>query len=357
MKRIHAGRVLPFVLLASTAAALAVGADASGSAAREALSLCARILIPSLFPYMVVSSMAVSLGAADVMGRPLRSLFRRVLRLPDAAAGSFLLGMLCGFPIGAKTACTLYARGTISKDEAERLAALSNNVSPAYLIGVVGAIYWHSAALGALLYAVQILIALGIGVLYARSAPILREDMANKEHPPVPSGADWTIAFTAAVGEAASSVVTVCGFAVIFACLFSMLSSAAAYLGLEGALLWAAPFFEITVGVGAAAAQGGSLGLFLTGFAAGWGGLSVCAQSEAFAAPHRISLRRMIVAKLVQGIVTGTAACFLGSRLTSAAVFAVVDSVHAIPPTPLIAAELVLLALFCLFPVIFRKRA
>ncbi len=338
MKNCRVVRSLPLLLLLAAAAALVSGRAASADAARDALSLCARIVIPSLFPYMVVSSMTVSLGAEEIMGRPLRPLLCRILRLPDAAAGAFLLGTLCGFPIGVRAASALYARGKLTKEEAERLAAIANNVSPAFLVGVVGAVYWHSAAFGALLYAVQLLAALLIGAVYARSAPRPWDAAAEKERRTAPKAADWAAAFTASVGEAASSVVTVCGFVVFFSCLFSAFSSIARSVGLDGAVLWAAPFFEMTAGVGRAAAHGGSLGLFLTGFAVGWGGLSVCAQAEAFAAPHGLSLRRMLAAKLLQGCVTGAAACTLAARFPAVTASAAADAASPLSPAPLVAA-------------------
>ena len=114
---------------------------------------------------------------------------------------------------------------------------------------------------------------------------------------------------------------------------------------------------EFTAGVEAAAACGGRWGLFLTGFAVGFSGFSVFAQSMTFTAPCGLRLRRAVLSKSIQGLLCGAAAAGVGYRLPTVAAVAVEWDLPHGTSVPWAAAEIVLLILFCLVPVFFQKRA
>ena len=50
--------------------------EESVAAAREGISLCVDVLIPSLFPFFVLSSLLISTGLAGLCARPLESFMR-----------------------------------------------------------------------------------------------------------------------------------------------------------------------------------------------------------------------------------------------------------------------------------------
>lgn len=52
----------------------------------------------------------------------------------------FLLGMLCGYPMGAKLASDMYESHKISRREAEYLTTFCNNASPSFIITYLGQI-------------------------------------------------------------------------------------------------------------------------------------------------------------------------------------------------------------------------
>jgi len=135
----------------------------TGKAVRDAMNVCAQVLIPSLFPFMVISALLVQTGAADILCKPFEALFGKVFRLPCSAAAAVLLGALCGFPVGAKTACDLVQNGKLTNEDGERLTAMANNTGPSFIVEVIGAYYWNSRGFGVFLYAVQIVSALLIG--------------------------------------------------------------------------------------------------------------------------------------------------------------------------------------------------
>lgn len=94
-------------------------------------------MIPSLLPFMIISSMLIHLNLDQIIVKPFAHIFRLIYRISGSAIYVLIMGFLCGFPMGAKTAALEYETGKISKDEAEYLLAFVNNIGPAYYLSFV----------------------------------------------------------------------------------------------------------------------------------------------------------------------------------------------------------------------------
>ena len=119
--------------------------EVSVSAARDGMQLCLNVIIPSLFPFFVLSTLAVDMGMITSLGRLAGKIMVPLFRVNGSCAGAFLLGILGGYPVGARTAISLYESGSCTKPEAERLLSFCNNSGPAFILGVVGAGIFYSS--------------------------------------------------------------------------------------------------------------------------------------------------------------------------------------------------------------------
>ena len=88
--------------------------DIGAQAARDALALCAQTVIPSLFPFFVLSSLLVSCGAADTLSHLLSPLMRPLFGLSGTGAAALGLGLCGGYPVGARTAAALADLGLLN---------------------------------------------------------------------------------------------------------------------------------------------------------------------------------------------------------------------------------------------------
>ena len=186
------------------------------------LTLCARAVIPSLFPFMVISELLVSSGAGEALGRLFSRMMRRIFGISGAGASALFLGSMCGFPVGARTAVALYDRGVISRSECQHLFTFTCNPSSAFLITAVGVSLYDSRALGVTLYCVV----LGCGLLTGFLARFfLRSPHEPTENPHFPSGlhAVGVESFTGAVSAAATGMLTVCAYVIFFSALTGVL--------------------------------------------------------------------------------------------------------------------------------------
>ena len=89
--------------------------------------------------FLAVSGLLVSLGFGAWLSPCLRGLMGPLFRLPGQAAGALVLGLVGGYPIGARTAAELYRQGELTRSEALRLLAFCNNSNPVFLVSVLGA--------------------------------------------------------------------------------------------------------------------------------------------------------------------------------------------------------------------------
>ena len=124
------------------------------------------MIVPSLFPFFILSTLVVDLGLAAQLGRAMEKIMRPLFRVDGSCAAAVALGFIGGYPVGARTALQLYQQGQCSKTEAERLLAFCNNSGPAFILGVVGAGIFGDGRVGFLLYLTHALASLMVGLLF-----------------------------------------------------------------------------------------------------------------------------------------------------------------------------------------------
>ena len=267
-------------------------------AASDALKLCAASVIPALFPFLVVTGLLISLGFGALVSptlAPLMSLYR----LPGSAGSAVLLGLLGGYPVGARTAADLYRLGALTKKEAERLLTFCNNANPAFLISVLGVGVFHSTRVGAWLLLIHVLSALLTGLCFRG------HDDARTSPPPLRgTPPEFFPAFVEAVGDAASAMLRVCAFVVFFSVLVRPLRD------------WNSPAAAPCVGLLELFSLTSMLtpdarGFVLASFCAGWGGVSALAQTAAVLEHTGLSLRPCLRGKALQAAFAGLLAAAL----------------------------------------------
>ena len=103
--------------------------------AKNGLLLWGMVIVPTLFPFMLCSAAIVGSGGVPWLTRPFMPFFSRFLHLSENGSYVLLSGLLCGYPMGAKTCGEFYREGRISFSEARRLLAFTNHPSPMFLVG------------------------------------------------------------------------------------------------------------------------------------------------------------------------------------------------------------------------------
>ncbi|UOO38750.1 sporulation protein [Oscillospiraceae bacterium CM] len=312
--------------LLTAVAALVVYPAASIKAASDGLSLCLNVIIPSLFPFFVLSTLIVELGIARYFGRFLEPVMRPLFNVGGTCATAFVLGFVGGYPVGAKTVIALYQNGSCSKNEAERLLSFCNNSGPAFILGVVGAGIFSSSAVGLVLYLAHAAASVAVGVIF-RSWGAAADRGSDARLPEI-AAKRFTAAFTDSVVSAFQTTLNICGFVIFFTVFIRLLFFAGVipfFAGLIGAVFaplgfdaaWAerllTGFIELTSGVWSLQGASGTLSgsMAMAAFMLGWAGLSVHCQVLSFIGDSGLSVRTYIYGKIIQGGLSAVLAYFL----------------------------------------------
>ena len=129
------------IVLFSAAALFLLIVDSQTAAAgvREGLELCIRTLIPSLFPFFVVSNLLTSMMMESTLTflKPLGKL----CKIDSGCESLLAVGFLGGYPVGAQNIAMSLRSGAISETTAKRMMAFCNNAGPAFLFGIVGTMF------------------------------------------------------------------------------------------------------------------------------------------------------------------------------------------------------------------------
>ena len=141
---------------------LILDAKTALASATEGITLCLTTVIPSLFPFFVLSAVINSAlsGTKVSILRPIS----RLCRLPAGAESILILGLIGGYPVGAASIRQGYKTGILCKKDSERMLAFCNNAGPAFIFGLLSPILGNIGLCWAL-WIIHISSAIVVGIL------------------------------------------------------------------------------------------------------------------------------------------------------------------------------------------------
>ena len=101
---------------------------------KNGLGLWLNIMIPTLLPFLILTGALLKTGNIRKLLKPSAFFWKKLFGLSPAGAYVLILGLLCGYPMGAKLAHDLYIDQQISRREGEYLLTFTCNASPAFII-------------------------------------------------------------------------------------------------------------------------------------------------------------------------------------------------------------------------------
>lgn len=107
------------------------------ASSKSGLTLWANTIVPSLLPFFVATELLSHTSVISFFGKHLKHIMKPIFNVPGESAFAFIMGILSGYPIGAKIVSNFYENNICSRAEAERLIAFTNNSGPLFIIGTV----------------------------------------------------------------------------------------------------------------------------------------------------------------------------------------------------------------------------
>lgn len=168
---------------------------------RSGLNICMQTLIPSLFPFFVLSGVVTG----SLIGQPVPLLNRlgKLCHMPLGSESLLVAGFLGGYPVGAATVYRAYKEGQLTASEANRMAIFCNNAGPSFLFGMIGPMFPNKLYVWCL-WIVQILSAL------------LTAFLLEGTHAPTCKISTNTFSLSESLNKAVRNMAAVCGWVVLF---------------------------------------------------------------------------------------------------------------------------------------------
>lgn len=114
-------------------------------------------ILPTLFSFIIIVNIISSSNIINYSNKLLDKVSYFILGLPFVSVISMLLGLISGYPLGAKTTVELLNNNRISEVEANKTICISNNCGPMFLIGAIGINMFSNVKFGYVLVASQTL--------------------------------------------------------------------------------------------------------------------------------------------------------------------------------------------------------
>lgn len=300
------------------------------NATKNGLLLWANSVIPSLLPFFIATELLSHTNIVTKLGKLLNKFMKPIFNVPGAGAYAFVMGIISGYPVGAKIVTKFRQDGTCSKAECERLLAFTNNSGPLFIIGTVGITMFGDTTTGILLFVTHLLACILVGILF-RFWKWKDREPSNSTHSLVPTSNSYVRfsnlgeVLATSITNAIHTVVMIGGFVILFSVILSILNSSG-ILNMVANLFspvlemfsidpaFAKPFLsgilELTNGVSqlsTIAVKNISTNIVLASFLLGFGGFSILLQVLSITSKTDLSIKPYLFGKVLHGII----ACLL----------------------------------------------
>ena len=180
----------------------------------KGLDFCFYKLIPSLYPFMVLSS--TMLYTTRISGS-----FRILNFILDNCkiyADEIIMGCICGFVIGAKGICNKFNKG-VSINDFNRGIFFSSNAGIGFVIGCIGCSVFNDVTFGIYLYVVQILSGY---ILFKITFDGRKNILFYNENFQKNNVSDVLVK---SIKSSTNTILTICGFSVFFSIIIDLITS------------------------------------------------------------------------------------------------------------------------------------
>lgn len=258
------------------------------------LELCIRTLIPSLFPFLVASALLT--GALSGQALPIVSGLGRICGIPRGADSLLAVGILGGYPVGAECVAQSWKNGAISKDDAQRMLAFSNNAGPSFLFGIVGTMFSDRKTVW-FLWVIHIISALAVGIVTGRQN--------NQQYQPMPCK---PVSLPEALDRSVRTMGRICGWVMLFRLILAFLEKWVFWALTAETQVFLAGLLELSNGcILLDMIQSEGTRFTVAGMILALGGL--CAAMQTVSVTAGLSLRYYFPGKLLQCAITVILCC------------------------------------------------
>ena len=220
--------LLPFILTLFTIC-LILFSTSNLSAAKKGLTLWANSIVPSLFPFFVATELLSHTPFTYYLGKLLNRFMKPVFNIRGEGSFAFIMGIISGYPMGAKIAADFRTNNICSKEECERLLSFTNNSGPLFIVGTVGISMFANSTIGFILLITHLLASITVGIVFrfwkynkTSSNYTLNKLPSGNTEKKLATFSNLGDVLTTSIKSAISTVIMIGGFVVLFSVIISI---------------------------------------------------------------------------------------------------------------------------------------
>lgn len=299
------------------------------SSAKEGLDLWFNILVPSLFPFFILSELLISLKFVDFFGSLLKPIMKPVFNVPGQAAFPLIMSVMSGYPVGIKLASRLREENIINRSDGNRLICFVSTSGPLFILGAVLIGMLNSPKLGPLMIVPHYLGAISLGLLFKKiklkdrntniSNNVLNKNHSyNNLHNYSTTKPSIGLLISKSIKDSIDSILLIGGFVIIYSVVIellfiskgfnSVILISSNYFNIEPDLIKGiiAGIIELTTGCKRIAASNLNIiiKILVCNFLIGWGGLSIHSQAISFISLTDLNSYLYLFSKFLHGILS-----------------------------------------------------
>lgn len=314
--------IFPLIILLFTGC-LIIFSKTNLSAAKSGLVLWANSIIPVLFPFFVATELLSHTNLTYYLGKFLNKFMKPIFNVRGEGSFAFIMGIISGYPIGAKIAANFRQNNICSKEECERLLSFTNNSGPLFIIGTVGITMFGNSTIGFLLLITHLLASLTVGFIFrfwkfhSKSTIPHNSHFQNSNENISLSNLGGSIGNS--ISSAINTILLIGGFVVLFSVIISIFEKSQLLDILSNCLKPLSKFFNIPIEFNNGIVSGIleltnglniicnipskklSINIIIASFLLGLGGFSILLQVWSSIAKTDLSIKPYILGKLLHG--------------------------------------------------------
>lgn len=200
-------------------------------AVKSGLALWANSVVPSLFPFFVATELLMHTNIISQLGTSLNRYMKPIFNVRGEGAFAFIMGIISGYPVGAKIASNFRKNNICSKEECERLLSFTNNSGPLFIIGSVGILMFKNTTIGVLLFITHILACITVGVVFRfwkrnkTSSDFKNSSSFEQKRNNFATFSNLGEVLAESITSSISTILLIGGFVVIFSSIISILNA------------------------------------------------------------------------------------------------------------------------------------
>lgn len=305
--------IFPLILI-TFIICLIIFSNSNLSSAKNGLVLWANSVVPVLFPFFVATELLSHTNFTYYLGKVLNRFMKPLFNVRGEGSFAFIMGIISGYPIGAKIAANFRENNICSKEECERLLSFTNNSGPLFIIGTVGISMFGNSTIGFLLLITHLLASLTVGVIFrfwkynAKSTLSNFKSYKNSKENISLSNLGGIIGTS--ISSSINTILLIGGFVVLFSVIISILQTSQLLDALSSILHIPTEFgngifsgfLELTNGLNIICnipSKKLSINIIIASFLLGLGGISILLQVWSTIAKTDLSIKPYILGKLL----------------------------------------------------------